>query len=397
MTEARPDDLVGAVLDLDVEAVAHGGHCVARHLGRVVFVRHAIPGESVRAVVTEGGSGSRFLRADVVEVVTPSADRVAPRCAVSGAGGCGGCDFQHVSLAAQRRLLGDVVSEQLRRLAGIDREVEVEAVAGDLDGLGWRTRVRFARSRDGHAGLRKHRSHEVIRVDQCPIAVPDLPDVTAALQAGAESAEAVRTSTGDCVVVTQPRDAPTVTEYANGRSWQVGAGDFWQVHPGAADALVDAVMTGVGARQGDLAWDLYAGVGLFSAALAEAVGPAGKVVSVESHRRASANAKANLADLPQVRCVAAPVERFVRGRSAQGRLDVVVLDPPRTGAGSTVVRAIAAREPRVVCYVACDPAALARDLATFDASGYQLDAIRAFDLFPMTHHVECVAICTPRM
>jgi tRNA/tmRNA/rRNA uracil-C5-methylase (TrmA/RlmC/RlmD family) len=389
--------MVGRVLELDVGAVAHGGHCVARHDGRVVFVRHAIPGERVRALVTDGASNSRFLRADAVEILEPSGDRVLPRCPVSGPGGCGGCDFQHVSMPRQRRLLGDVVSEQLRRLAGIDLDVEVEPVAGDADGLEWRTRVRFTATDDGHQALRKHRSHDVIRVDRCPIAVADLPDVTSALQGGAESAEAVRSSTGERVVVTDVRSAPSITEVAAGRQWLVGAGDFWQVHPGAAGALVDAVLDGVEARPGELAWDLYAGVGLFSGALAGRVGPSGKVVSVESHRRASAHARHNLADLPQVRCVTETVDRFVRGRASQGRLDVVVLDPPRTGAGAKVVRAVAGRGPRVIAYVACDPASLGRDLRTFIDCGYSLKSLRALDIFPLTHHVECIAICSRAM
>jgi tRNA/tmRNA/rRNA uracil-C5-methylase (TrmA/RlmC/RlmD family) len=389
-------DLVGSTLELEVGPVAHGGHCVARHEGRVVFVRHALPGERVRAVVTEGGADARYLRADAVDVLQAAPERVESRCPVSGPGGCGGCDFQHVSLPGQRQLLGAVVREQLQRLAGIDQEVEVEAVPGDDEGLGWRTRVRFASAADGSPGLRKHRSHEVVSVDRCPIAVPDLPDVTPALRAGSESAEAVRTSTGERVVVTEPRSAPVVTEHAAGRRWQVGAGDFWQVHPGAPDALVDAVLNGVDPQPGELAWDLYAGVGLFSAGLAERVGPAGKVVSVESHRRASAHARTNLADLGNVRCVTDSAERYVRSRAAQGRLDVVVLDPPRTGAGRKVVEAISKRGPRVVAYVACDPAALGRDLGTFGQFGYGLKSLRSLQLFPMTHHVECVAICSRR-
>jgi len=163
---------VGQLVEVEIGPVAHGGFCVARDEGRVVFVRHTLPGERVRAVVTEGGSEDRFLRADAVEVLRAAADRVEPVCRHAGPGGCGGCDWQHVDLDAQRRLKGAVVAEQLRRLAGTDREVEVRPVPGDAGGLGWRTRVEFAVDAAGRAGLRRHRAHEVIPVTECPIADP---------------------------------------------------------------------------------------------------------------------------------------------------------------------------------------------------------------------------------
>ena len=393
----RPDDpLVGQVVEVEVGPVAHGGHHVARHEGRVVFVRHAIEGERVRALVTEGAEGASYLRADAIQVLAASPDRVTPPCPYAGPGLCGGCDFQHVAPAAQRTLKARVVAEQLHRLAGLDVPVTVEPIPGDHEGLGWRTRMRWSATPDGRPGLLKHRSSDVIAVDHCRIAHPELPDVTAQLAAGAESATAVLSSTGQQAVVTDRRDSLLLTERAAGRTWQVHAGDFWQVHPGAADALVAAVLDGVAPQSGERCWDLYAGVGLFSGALAEAVSEQGAVLAVESHRRAVEDLQHNLARHPQVRPLADRVDRFVRSRQAQGRVDVVVLDPPRSGAGKDVVRRIAKQQPRVVSYVACDPAALARDLETFADVGYDLAALRAFDLFPMTHHIECVATLRPR-
>jgi tRNA/tmRNA/rRNA uracil-C5-methylase (TrmA/RlmC/RlmD family) len=392
----EPGSWVGRELLVDVGAIAHGGHCVARHEGRVVFVRHAIPDERVRVVVTEGGESSRFVRADAVEVLSSSPDRVAPPCPHAGPGRCGGCDFQHIGLQRQRDLLGRVVSEQLARLAQLERPVVVEPVAGDEQGLGWRTRVRFRSAPTGVPGLRRHRSHQVEPIERCLIAHPLLPDVRQALEGGAESAEAVVTSGGEQVVVTDIRDAPTVFERAAGRTFAVHAGGFWQVHPGAADALAAAVIDGLRPQPGDRCWDLYAGVGLFSAVLAGSVGEQGAVVAVESHRRAVAHGRENLGDLAQVRWVAERVERFVRRRIAQGRLDLVVLDPPRSGAGRVVVSATARQRPRAIAYVACDPASLARDLAILADAGYEIASLRAFDIFPMTHHVECVAILRPR-
>jgi len=402
-----PGSLRASIVDLEVGPVAHGGHCVARLDGRVVFVRHALPGELVRARITEGREGDRFLRADAVEVLGASPDRVTPPCPFSGPGRCGGCDFQHASLPAQRHLKAAVVAEQLRRLAGLDVEVTVEEVgAGLLDdpGLGWRTRVQWAVGRDGAVGLRKHRSHDVVPVDRCRIAHPAIADAPPAPTevAGATGVETLVSSTGETLTLVTTRDdrtfadGPTVLhEKAAGRTFEVTGSGFWQVHPAAADTLVAAVLEGLDPRPGERAADLYSGVGLFSAALAERVGPAGHVVAVESDEGAVDDARENLADLHQVGLLADRVDRALAG-DLVGPRDVVVLDPPRTGARRDVVEGIAALAPRAVAYVACDPAALARDVATFAEQGYALASLRAFDLFPMTHHVECVAILTRR-
>jgi tRNA/tmRNA/rRNA uracil-C5-methylase (TrmA/RlmC/RlmD family) len=405
---------VGERYVVEAGPIAHGGHVVARHEGVVVFVRHALPGERVVVRITEGDDRSRFLRGDAVEVLDLSPDRVQPPCRFSGPGKCGGCDFQHVALPAQRELKAAVVREQLARLAGLDVPVTVEPVPFETltslapqrppeeDGLGWRTRIQFAVDRRGRTGLRKHRSHDVVEVDRCPIGHPDLPPVHEQAWADAVSVEALVSGTGERLRLVTGADGtvhadgpPVLHERALGRSWQVTGSGFWQVHPGAAETLASAVVEGVAPRPGERVADLYAGVGLFSAVLAERVGPGGTVLAVESDRAAVADAAVNLADLPQVEVLADRVDRAL-GRGLLGdRLDVVVLDPPRTGARREVVEAVAGLGPRAVGYVACDPAALARDVGIFAENGYRLAGLRAFDLFPMTHHVECVAVLGP--
>jgi tRNA/tmRNA/rRNA uracil-C5-methylase (TrmA/RlmC/RlmD family) len=396
--KVRGRSLVGERYDVRPDRVAHGGFVVARHEGVVVFVRHALPGERVVVEVTEGQEGDRFLRADAVEVLEPSPHRVTPPCPFARPGLCGGCDFQHVSMPFQRELKAAVVGEQLRRLAGLEVDVTVEPVPGDAGGLGWRTRVQWAIAPEGTPGLRKHRSHDVVAVDVCRIAHPGLPSVTDSDWPDATSVEALASSTGERLRLVSTGDGatfadgpPVLHEQARGRDWQVTGSGFWQVHPGAAETLVAAVLDGLDPQPGERAADLYAGVGLFSAALAERVGTSGRVVAIESDAVAVEDAAVNLADLPQVEPVADRVDRALR-RGAVGPVDVVVLDPPRTGAKREVVSAIAARGPRSVAYVACDPAALARDVAIFAEHGYTLRSLRAFDLFPMTQHVECVAV-----
>lgn len=357
--------MLGQELDVRVERIAHGGHAVARHEGRVIFVRHALPGELVRVEITE--ESKSFLRADAIEVLEASPDRVAAPCPLAGPGVCGGCDFQHVALPAQRRLKADVVAEQLSRLAGLDWQVEVEEV---LPTTHWRTRMQYVDLPGGRRGLRKYRSHDIIEVDECLIAAPD-----------------ARTS---APVRGQREMPPVVTETVNGRPFSVAEDGFWQVHPQAPRTLVETVLEFVRPQPGERVLDLYAGVGLFTAFLAEAVGPQGRAVAVEGNRLASRLARSNLSEFRHADVVCGPVEANVSGPA-----DVVVLDPPRTGAKRRVMDAVAGLHPRAIAYVACDPAALARDIAYAAGAGYRLSDLKAFDLFPMTHHVECVALLRP--
>ena len=473
-TSAEPG-WVGREFELDVGSFAHGGHCVGRHEGRVVFIRHALPNERVVARVTEDRGGS-FCRADAIQVLTAAPDRVEAPCGYAHPGGCGGCDLQHVAPAAQPGLKATVVTEQLVRLGGLPAETVaklfsgVEVLPGGM--LGWRTRVQFAVDAEGRAGLHPHRSRQVMPIESCPIADPRITalGVPTLGWPGAAAVEAVVSAGGDdAVVVDQPVDRPSrsssrdrqggakggrrpagpapsipaelpesvavliaaspvrgaeraaaeplrghrrVREVAAGRRWLVRADGFWQVHPAAADALVSAVTQALRPQPGESALDLYAGAGLFAGVLAEAVGADGRVVAIEADRGACDDARRNLRDFPWVHVVGARVDRALGsppvGRrpdrrhgkkppavvaptmDLSGPVDLVVLDPPRSGAGAQVVGDIVARHPRAVAYVACDPAAFARDVKTFAEQGYELTRVRAFDAFPMTHHVECV-------
>jgi tRNA/tmRNA/rRNA uracil-C5-methylase (TrmA/RlmC/RlmD family) len=386
---------VGTELELTVGSVGHGGFCVARHEGRVVFVRHALPGERVRAVVTEDRGGS-YCRADAVAVLDPVAGRVPPPCPVSGPGGCGGCDFQHVDPALQRQLKAQVVAEQLRRIAGLDVAVVVQELPGGP--LGWRTRTRLAVDSSGRAGFRAHRSHTVVPVPACPLAAPgSLEQVLARRWRPGAELEVVADDSGQVHVAqlrpgrppAQLRGSGRIVRRAASRRWELSARSFWQVHPAAADALADLVRKWAAAPRGGTAWDLYGGAGLFASVLADQVGATGSVTVVETSRRAAADGAAALSDLSQVSFVTGRVERAVA--ELPGQPDVVVLDPPRDGAGRQVAAAVTARQPARLVHLACDPAALARDLACYLKSGYRLLELRALDAFPMTHHVECVA------
>ncbi len=386
---------VGARIEVEVGPVAHGGHCVARHEGQVVFVRHALPGERVRVEVTS--TTTRYLRGDAVEILEAAPGRVTAPCPYAGPGGCGGCDWQHADLATQRELKAAVVAEQLQRLAGVTREVVVREVPGASDGLGWRTRERFSVDPDTRRlGLHRARSDSVVPLGACLLAHPGVT-ATGVLDREWSSARAVQVaasaSTGDVAILVDgvATGRRRVRERAAGREWRVSADGFWQVHPGAADALTETVLALSGPREGEHVLDLYSGVGLYAGAIGEAVGAGGRVDAVEGSAAAVRDARRNLHDLPAVRLHEAEVGRWL-ARGGVRRCDLVVLDPPRSGAGPEVARRIASMGPRAVVYVACDPASLARDLATFDGLGLRLAELEVFDVFPMTHHVEAVAL-----
>ena len=400
----------GDVLELSVGEAASGGWCVG-HLaaqpepggdaGRlVVFVRHALPGEQVRAVLTQ--VTSRFARADAVEILRAAPERVSPPCPHAGPGGC---DWQHASLAAQREFKALIIAQQFRRIAGLDLPVTVEPLAGDAGGLGWRTRVRFAVDRAGAAGLYRHRSHEVVRIVDCLIAHPLVTEagVTRQRWPGARSVDvAVAPGTWERAVVVQggPRqgtDRSSLTQRAAGREWRVHARGFWQVHPGAADALADAVLDALRPEPGDRALDLYCGAGLFAGVLAAAVGPAGAVIAVEQDAAAVRDARHNLRGTPWARVHRGDAAEVI-GRIGPSGATIAVLDPPRAGLRPALIDALSAAGPaglRRIAYVSCDPATLARDVAAFARLGWRLERFRAFDAFPMTHHVECLAVLAP--
>jgi tRNA/tmRNA/rRNA uracil-C5-methylase (TrmA/RlmC/RlmD family) len=411
---------VGQEVEVTVGEPAHGGWCVARpEDAPVIFVRHALPGEVVRVVVTE--VTSRLARADAIDVLKASPDRVAPPCRYAVPGGCGGCDWQHATAGAQRALKAAVVAQQLRRLAGIDREVVVEELPEAPEGLGWRTRMRFAVTRDGTAGLRAHRSHEVIAIDDCLIASPAIRELgipgqnwaglsAVEAEAGADSAQTavildgkLRGEVGGPAArrsvlkrkgrtVTPVRGRPFLTQRAAGRDWRVSAGAFWQVHPGAANALCEAVTAVLAPEPGDTVADLYCGAGLFAGVLAPLTGPDGAVTGVESDPAAVADARRNLSEYDWARVRRGDVAALLRERRLPpSRL--VVADPPRAGLAREVISYLDTGAERFA-YVSCDPATLARDIRLLIERGWSLAGLRAFDAFPMTHHVECVAALT---
>jgi len=390
----------GQKIQVTIEKVAHGGHFIARYEGAVIFVRHGIPGEECVIEITSVGSS--FNRGDVLQVTSASPDRVSAPCRYAHRNGCGGCDFQHISLPRQRNLKSDVITEQFARIAKMDIQVEVEEVSGPL---GWRTRCSAVTTKSGALGFYQARSHKIVPVDDCRILVPEMKFAELA-QRGAKGEQKIEisiSSTGERTIATAPSsdesplrisDGPDIAHYTVGsNTFEVSQKSFWQSHKDAPQVLTEAVLTYAELVTGDHVLDLYGGVGLFAASFLDAIGSGGSVDIVEGSKSATADASRNFAGVDNVKIHTGDVARLITRFSTT---DVIVLDPPREGAGKDVIEHCAVLTPRTIVYVACDPAALARDAAYLRDCGYELVALRAFDLFPMTHHIESIVQFQPR-
>ena len=388
---------VGDIFEAEIEKVAHGGHFIARHEGAVFFIRHGIPGEKCRVVITS--TGSSFNRGDVIEVLTPSPDRVSPPCSYAHRGGCGGCDFQHISMAHQRQLKSDVITEQFARIAKMDLRIEVEEVS---PALGWRTRSIATTNNVGRLGFYGARSHNVVPIDDCIIMATDMnmPELAARSWKADVRIEIAVSSVKERNIALATKESKarltegnqTLHEEVMEKVLEVSQDSFWQSNASAPATLTGAVLDYAQLRNGDHVLDLYGGVGLFTSVMVDLVGIDGAIDLIEGSKSATSDATRNFAKNPNVKIATGDVALHLpRITSA----DVVVLDPPREGAGKSVVSEIVRLRPRRVVYVACDPAALARDTGYFLEKGYTLSTIRAFDLFPMTHHIECVALFLP--
>ncbi len=387
-----------------LERPATGGAVGRLEEGRVVFVRHGLPGELVRVLITE--STSKFSRGDAVEIIESSDDRVVPPCPYAHPGGCGGCDLQHASLAGQKSWKSALVAEHLRRIAGLDRQVTVIEATSAPEGS--RTRLRCGVDENGRLALRSARSHELVALDACWIANPRFTPAFAASWHGAEEVELRAIGEGEpfaavrrltprgtihelCSLRGEPLEPSTQSRVnVGGHVFSVGPRSFWQSHRDAPTMLLDSVVELAGAQVDDHVTDLFSGVGLVAVPLAKAVGPGGRVSAVESSPYAVRDARQNADGLRNLKVREWSVTpRSVNDSVAEG--SVVVLDPPRSGLAKGVTDALVRRRPRRLVYVSCDAATLARDLKSLLNGGYALGELRVFDLFPMTEHVELVA------
>lgn len=364
------------MIPLTVDRAADAGQCVGRADGRVVFVRGALPGESVRVEVTD--ELSRFWRGEVVAVDQASPHRVEPACPWFRR--CGGCDWLHADPNEQLRIKADVLHDTLARIGGVEVPVSVRSLGRQT---GWRTRVTLHLDSAGAAGFYAHGSHDVVAVAHCLQAAAgmELDEVLAQPWPQAQRVHVSISAAGRSLVAGPRRFGPDEHhDDVLGRRFHRALDGFWQVHIDAAQTLAGAVRELV--EPAGSVVDLYAGVGLFGLTVLDVL-PGASVTLVEGDRTAAGFARRNAAGAARV--LGIDVRRW-RPEPA----DLVVLDPPRAGAGPKVVAAVAEASPATVIYVSCDPATLARDLKMFGQRGYAPDHIEGFDLFPGTAHVETV-------
>ncbi len=384
----------GDLLTLNIEKVAHGGLCVARHEGVVVFVRHALPGETVEAKLVSLAPGKRSWFAQTIKVISDSPHRIEPKCEFFQPDGCGGCDWQHVNPTFQRELKLAVLVEQLERFGQVPNAKDICFInLVEPSDYNWRTRIRLVANEKGKWGFRKTRSHEVQVINKCLIADNSINDVLKNLPEGNNGEEILIVKSKDETIVypveKRAPSAPNAVQEVDGHDFAVAGDGFWQVHPGAASVLSNQIKKSISGLKVDSFVDLYAGVGVLAHALLQEFPQATGFV-VEADRNAAQNAKTNLKDFKNVQVVGDRVDRWIR--SVKTKFDVVVLDPPRSGAGQNVMQQICAQTLQKIIYIACDPAALARDVLIAKKYGWRLETVVAFDLFPMTHHLESVAV-----
>lgn len=394
-------------LDLELGAPAAGGGSVARSDGKVYFVRHGIPGERVRATITD--DHGRWARADAIEILEASPDRVTPPCPYAGPMGCGGCDYQHIHLDRQRTMKAQLVMEQLQRITHVDLPIEVAGV-GDATGLGTRTRIRYAIDAKAQLSMRRYRSHDTVEVDRCRLAVEEIQNADTSrvpLVPGADLQvlfvpgqdldepiflEVVGNETHHLDTSSVPHERIRVR--VNDYSYVVSPTSFWQIHRRAPEILITEVMARLDARAGSRVLDLYCGVGLFTQPLAQRVGPSGSVTGVEVSESAIDDARHNLAGMPWVELHAAAITpRTVR--AIKDGTTHVVIDPPRSGCAKGVLELLAQEGTlEQIVMVSCDPSTFARDAKILMDVGWKIHDVRVVDLFEMTEHVELVATFT---
>lgn len=380
---------VGERLTLDIERVAHGGHFISHARGLTFFVRGAITGEQVIAEVTE--VKKRIAWAEVVEVIKASEHRKEAPCHYFQATVCGGCDFQHIDLAYQRELKAQVVIDSFRRIAGMHVDVECSPASKEETGFHWRTRMDFTLAPSRRLALHPHRSDALTEITSCLIAREeiDIEQVNQVVEGSrAKSMERVRVGVADDGSVAISTKDRSIGMRVGQKQFPISLTSFWQPHSQAANILSAQVEELLDVRSGDRVLDLYGGVGLFTAFLRDRVGDEGSVILMESDPSAIVDSRRIFGSDRRVSVIAGRVEQELpRVESC----DLVVLDPPRVGVTNAVIDQLVRLRPRQILYISCDPATLARDAKALTEAGYSLAGVRAFDLFPMTEHIESVA------
>ena len=381
---------IGDIVTLNIGKIVHGGHFIARHNNQLVFVRHGISGEIANVKITSINSKLAF--GDAIEILKKSKDRVKSPCKYSKPGGCGGCDFQHISPEIQKNLKKIIIQDQFNRIAKIDINPEVISTE-PLTGLNWRSRLDLAISNNGKTGLYSHRSNEIIEIDECLIAVEQINKSKVFSKYWNTSDRlSISVSSENELNVNQAGKnilgSDELKEVVDDNTYTISPKSFWQSHKNAPRLLLQQVRKYAKIKLGDRICDLYGGAGLFTAPMAKLTGEAGEVHLIERDNDCIKDAKKMFKTKKNIIIHHGKVEQKL-GKIKN--IDIIILDPPQNGAGKQVIHQIIDKKPKSIVYVSCDPTSLARDTKILIDNNYTLSNVLGLDLFPMTHHIECIA------
>ena len=381
---------IGEILTLDIGNIANGGHFVARHDNQIIFVRHAISGETAKVKVT--AINSRFAFGDAVEILKPSKDRVPPPCQYSHPEGCGGCDFQHINYDVQSDLKKEVLKDQFKRITKIDISPEI-ITANPSDGLHWRSRLNLAISENKKVGLRAHKSNSIIEINECLIALKEI-NKSDIFSANWDSEENLKISCSNTNQINISQFNKSIigpeklTENVDNNEYTISPKSFWQSHINAPGLLLQQVMKEANIQQDEIVCDLYGGVGLFTLPISKLIGKNGQVHLIEMNDTCIEDANNMFEHIDNVFIHHGTVEQKL---GSVKKIDTIILDPPRNGVSKQVMNQMIEKKPHTIIYVSCNPSTLARDSKVLLDNKYSLNNIVGLDLFPMTHHIESVA------
>jgi 23S rRNA (uracil1939-C5)-methyltransferase len=407
---SAPSDLLAIRLEKQV----YGGAVLGRLSdGRVVFVPFGLPGETVKVRIVDQKRG--HVRAELVEVLEPSTERITPRCKHFGV--CGGCHYQHISYPAQIQLKADILRDQLVRIGRIPNPPVQPIVASPLE-WNYRNHIQFHLTRDGKLGYIPANGRGVLPISECHLPEPSLNAIwpglefdpglgleRVSLRVGVddqsmlvlESADpqppeleleadlSVVHLADDDMVVMAGDEALNIS--VKDRPFRVSPASFFQVNTGMAGKMVEHLLESLPVSSATSLLDVYCGVGLFSAFFAARVG---RLIGIELSPSACEDFAANLDEFDNVELYEAPAESVLPGLEITP--DLVILDPPRAGLDKRALDALLDRAPKKIAYVSCDPSTLGRDAARLIAGGYRLVQVTPFDLFPQTYSIESISI-----
>jgi tRNA/tmRNA/rRNA uracil-C5-methylase (TrmA/RlmC/RlmD family) len=381
---------IGDIVTLDIESIANGGHFIARYDNQIVFVRHTISGEKANVKIT--AINSKFAFGDAVEILKSSKDRVEAPCKYSHPEGCGGCDFQHIKPQAQLDLKRAVIEDQFKRIAKI--EVRPELIFTEpTNGLNWRSRLKLSVSENKNLGLRAFRSDKIIEVDECLIALKEINDSEIFTKKwDHEDNLKISYSSESDINISQfgknVSGSNNLREVVNDNKYEISPQSFWQSHKNAPRLLLEQVIKFANIKKGQKICDLYGGVGLFTLPISKLIGENGEVHLIEVDKTCIEDANKMFKDIQNIFIHHGKVEQKL---GSVKKIDTIILDPPKNGISKQVINQMIEKKPKSIVYVSCNPSTLARDSKILLDNNYELSNIVGLDLFPMTHHIECVA------